>query len=70
MLRCVRLSAEHDAALLRTRIAHGGRRRSDLPDDLGLPARIREAAAELAASLGAVEFAALPPARDAMTAHG
>lgn len=32
----------------------------DQPDDVGLPARIREAAAELAASLGEVDFAALP----------
>jgi len=35
---------------------------TDEPDGVGLPARIREAAAELAASLGAVDFAALPPA--------
>jgi AcrR family transcriptional regulator len=34
---------------------------TDEPDGVGLPARIREAAAELAASLGAVDFAALPP---------
>jgi AcrR family transcriptional regulator len=33
---------------------------TDQPDDVGLPARIREAAAELAASLGEVDFAALP----------
>ncbi|GLY79251.1 TetR/AcrR family transcriptional regulator [Actinoallomurus iriomotensis] len=33
---------------------------TDQPDDIGLPARIREAAAELAASLGAVDFAAPP----------
>lgn len=33
---------------------------TDRPDDVGLPARIREVAAELAASLGAVDFAALP----------
>ncbi|MFB9832867.1 TetR/AcrR family transcriptional regulator [Actinoallomurus acaciae] len=32
----------------------------DRPNDAGLPARIREAAAELAASLDAVDFAALP----------
>jgi AcrR family transcriptional regulator len=41
---------------------------ADQPDGVGLPARIREAAAELAASMRAVDFAA-PPARDAMTAH-
>ncbi|HEX6450124.1 MAG TPA: TetR/AcrR family transcriptional regulator [Trebonia sp.] len=33
---------------------------TDQPDGVSLPARIREAAAELAASLGAVNFAALP----------
>ncbi|HVT67757.1 MAG TPA: helix-turn-helix domain-containing protein [Trebonia sp.] len=32
---------------------------TDHPDGVGLPARIREAAAELAAGLGAVDFAAL-----------
>jgi len=42
---------------------------TDQPDDVGLPARIREAAAELAASLGEVDFATVP-ARDAMTAYG
>ena len=40
---------------------------TDQPDGVGLPARIQEAAAELAASMAAVDFAA--PARDAMTAH-
>jgi AcrR family transcriptional regulator len=33
---------------------------TDHPGDAGLPARIQEAAAELAASLGEVDFAALP----------
>ena len=33
---------------------------ADQPDEAGLPGRIREAAAELAASLGTVDFAALP----------
>ncbi|GIH20526.1 TetR/AcrR family transcriptional regulator [Rugosimonospora africana] len=33
---------------------------TDQPNDVGLPAYIREAAAELAASLGNVDFAALP----------
>jgi hypothetical protein len=33
---------------------------TDQPNGAGLPARIQEAAAELAASLGAVDFAALP----------
>lgn len=32
---------------------------TDQPDDIGLPAHIRKAAAELAASLGTVDFAAL-----------
>jgi AcrR family transcriptional regulator len=60
------LLAQVGVAIFRTAFE----RWTDQPDDVGLPARIREAAAELAASLGAVDFAALPPARDAMTAHG
>ncbi|HVV19644.1 MAG TPA: helix-turn-helix domain-containing protein [Pseudonocardiaceae bacterium] len=43
---------------------------TDQPDDVGLPARIQEAAAELATSLGAMDFAALPrpcPTRSADT---
>jgi AcrR family transcriptional regulator len=50
------LLAQVGVAIFRT--AFG--RWTDQPDDVGLPARIREAAAELAASLGAVDFAALP----------
>jgi len=60
------LLAQVGVAIFRTAFE----RWTDQPDDVGLPARIREAGAELAASLGAVEFAALPPARDAMAAHG
>ena len=41
---------------------------TDQPDGVGLPARIREAAAELAASLSAVDFAALPT-RNAVPGH-
>jgi len=50
------LLAEVGVAIFRTAFE----RWTDQPDDVGLPARIREAAAELAASLGAVDFAALP----------
>jgi AcrR family transcriptional regulator len=59
------LLAQVGVAIFRTAFE----RWTDQPDDVSLPARIREAAAELAASLGAVDFAAVP-ARDAMTAHG
>ena len=52
------LLAEVGVALFRTAFE----RWTDQPDNVGLPARIREAAAELAASLGAVDFArAAPP---------
>ena len=50
------LLAQVGVAIFRTALE----RWTDQPDDIGLPARIREAAAELAASLGAVDFAALP----------
>lgn len=49
------LLAQVGVAVFRT--AFG--RWTDEPDDIGLPVRIREAAAELAASLDAVDFAAL-----------
>ena len=49
------LLAQAGVAIFRTAFE----RWADQPDDAGLPARIREAAAELAASLGAVDFAAL-----------
>jgi AcrR family transcriptional regulator len=49
------LLAQVGVAIFRTAFE----RWTDQPDDIGLPARIREAAAELAASLGAVDFAAL-----------
>jgi AcrR family transcriptional regulator len=47
------LLAEVGVAIFRTAFE----RWTDQPDDVGLPARIREAAAELAASLGAMDFA-------------
>lgn len=47
------LLAEVGVAIFRTAFE----RWTDQPDDVGLPARIREAAAELVASLGAVDFA-------------
>jgi AcrR family transcriptional regulator len=50
------LLAEVGVAIFRTALE----RWTDQPDDVDLPSRIREAAAELAASLGAVDFAALP----------
>ena len=50
------LLAQVGVAILRTAFE----RWTDHPDDVGLAARIREAAAELAASLGAVDFAAVP----------
>jgi AcrR family transcriptional regulator len=50
------LLAQASVAIFRTAFE----RWTDQPDDVGLPARIRQAAAELAASLGAVDFAALP----------
>jgi AcrR family transcriptional regulator len=50
------LLAQVGVAIFRTAFE----RWTDQPDDIGLPARIREAAAELAASLGEVDFAALP----------
>jgi AcrR family transcriptional regulator len=50
------LLAQVGVAIFRTAFE----RWTDQPDDVGLPARIREAAAELAASLGEVDFAALP----------
>jgi AcrR family transcriptional regulator len=50
------LLAEVGVAIFRTAFE----RWTDQPDDVGLPARIGEAAAELAASLGAVDFATLP----------
>ena len=49
------LLAEVGVAIFRTAFE----RWTDEPDDVGLPARIREAAAGLAAGLGAVDFAAL-----------
>jgi AcrR family transcriptional regulator len=50
------LLAQVGVAIFRTAFE----RWTDQPDDVGLPVRIREAAAELAASLGKVDFAALP----------
>jgi AcrR family transcriptional regulator len=50
------LLAQVGVAIFRTAFE----RWTDQPDDVGLPVRIREVAAELAASLGAVDFAALP----------
>ena len=50
------LLAQVGVAIFRTAFE----RWTDQADDVGLQARIREAAAELAASLGAVDFAALP----------
>jgi len=50
------LLAQVGVAIFRTAFE----RWTDQPDDVGLPARIREAAAELAASLDAVDFAVLP----------
>ena len=50
------LLAQVGVAIFRTAFE----RWTDQPDDVGLPARIREAAAELAASLGEVNFAAVP----------
>ena len=50
------LLAQVGVAIFRTAFE----RWTDRPDELGLPARIRDAAAELAASLGEVDFAALP----------
>jgi AcrR family transcriptional regulator len=50
------LLAQVGVAIFRTAFE----RWTDQRDDVGLPARIREVAAELAASLGAVDFAALP----------
>jgi AcrR family transcriptional regulator len=50
------LLAEVGVAIFRTAFE----RWTDQPDHVGLPTRIREAAAELAASLGAVDFATLP----------
>ncbi|HEV3357818.1 MAG TPA: helix-turn-helix domain-containing protein [Pseudonocardiaceae bacterium] len=49
------LLAQVGVAIFRTAFE----RWTDQPDDVGLPARIQEAATELAASLGAVDFAAL-----------
>jgi AcrR family transcriptional regulator len=51
-----RLLAQVGVAIFRTAFE----RWTDQPDSVGLAARIREAAAELAASLDAVDFAALP----------
>ena len=48
------LLAQVGVAIFRTALE----RWTDQPDDVGLPARIRETAAELAASLGAVDIAA------------
>ncbi|MBM9435331.1 TetR/AcrR family transcriptional regulator [Actinacidiphila bryophytorum] len=59
------LLAEVGVAIFRTAFE----RWTDRPDDMDLPTRIREAAAEVAAGLGAVDFTALP-APDATTAHG
>jgi len=50
------LLAQVGVAIFRTAFE----RWTDQPDGAGPPARIREAAAELAASLSAVDFAALP----------
>ena len=50
------LLAQVGVAIFRTAFE----RWTDRPGELGLPARIRDAAAELAASLGEVDFAALP----------
>jgi AcrR family transcriptional regulator len=50
------LLAQVGVAIFRTAFE----RWTDQPDDVGLPVRVREAAAELAASLGKVDFAALP----------
>ena len=50
------LLAQVGVAIFRTALD----RWADQPDEAGLPGRIREAAAELAASLGTVDFAALP----------
>jgi len=50
------LLAQVGVAIFRTAFE----RWTDQRADVGLPARIREVAAELAASLGAVDFAALP----------
>ncbi|HUC25133.1 MAG TPA: helix-turn-helix domain-containing protein [Streptosporangiaceae bacterium] len=50
------LLAQVGVAIFRTAFEHW----TDQPDGVGLPVRIREVAAELAASLGAVDFAALP----------
>ena len=50
------LLAQVGVAIFRTAFE----RWTDQPDDIGLPARIQEAAAELAASLGTVDFAAPP----------
>jgi AcrR family transcriptional regulator len=50
------LLAQVGVAIFRTAFE----RWTDQPDDVGLPARIGEAAAELAVSLGEVDFAALP----------
>ncbi len=50
------LLAEVGVAIFRTAFE----RWTDQPDEIALPARIREAAADLAASLGAVDFTALP----------
>jgi AcrR family transcriptional regulator len=50
------LLAQVGVAIFRTALE----RWTDQPDDVGLPARIQEAAAELAASLGTVDFAARP----------
>ena len=53
------LLAQVGVAIFRTAFE----RWTDQPDDIGLPARIREAAAELAASLGEVNFAAVSVTR-------
>jgi AcrR family transcriptional regulator len=50
------LLAQVGVAIFRTAFE----RWTDQPDDIGLPARIRQAAAELAAGLGTVDFARLP----------
>ncbi|WP_037578182.1 TetR/AcrR family transcriptional regulator [Phaeacidiphilus oryzae] len=50
------LLAEAGIAVFRTAF----QRWTDRPDEAGLPARIREAAADLAAGLAAVDFTALP----------
>jgi hypothetical protein len=51
------LLAQVGVAIFRTAFE----RWADQPDEAGLPARIQEVAAELAASLGAVDFAATAP---------